>query len=443
MAYSNEATLKMPLKMKGATGVTAGGASRLELPKPHYKKPQRLHPKSSALDAEDLRRRLYVVIAEREAQKQRRERHRADDASPARRAQTERERDTQHLYIDRLPNTSTIWPAPDVTLPTREPRPGSAPISKPVVSRQDKTRRRTSMAMPFKLADTTTTDDDANTGAGYRHVPDQAAAQFSRTTTSNGMNGDNKPAVHSLSQTAVRFYAEGASFADRQAIESSITPGKQRSLLHHAQTQREQQHGRNQFQGAEGVVRWRRRSQPAPGPGPGIGIGIREPIASGEDEISALAALHLHTYAGQDEARRGGGGGGGGGGDTLHSSEETLVDGATANEHRIDWSQSDEMLPHEKKGGLKMSIPPLLRKTGSILTLKGKLGLLPHSNSSHSHSHSRKGSGGVGAGNNKKLRIVTIHEDCDEQAEADDGSTPMSPNSGSSRLGFWGRLRRG
>lgn len=421
MAYSNEVSLTMPPMLKGA----AGGASRPDLAKPHYKKPQRLHPKSLALDPEDLRRRLYVVIAEQEALKDRRQRHRVDDASPANRAQAERERDTQHLYIDRLPNTSTIWPVPDITMPAREPRPGSAPIFKPL-SRQDKTRRRTSMVASSNTADTTT---DPNTGTSYRHIPEQAAAQFSRTTTSNGMQGD-KSAVHSLSQTAVRFYVEGASSVDRQAIESSITPGRQRNLLQQARTQREQQHGRNQFQSAKDEgVRWRRRSQPGPGPGPGTG----ETMMPEEDGVSALADLHLHAYSGHHEERFGGGGGG----DELYSSEETLVDGGAANEHRIDWSQSDELLPHEKKG-LKMSIPPLLRKTGSILTLKGKLGL-PHSHS-HSHSHSRKGSAG-----NKKLRIVTIQEDCDEraEAEADDGSTPMSPNSGSSRLGFWARLKRG
>ncbi|KAI1167181.1 hypothetical protein F5B18DRAFT_602243 [Nemania serpens] len=363
-------------------------------------------------------------MAEREAQKERRQRHRVDDARPAKRAQAERERDTQHLYIDRLPNTSTIWPVPDITAPTREPRQGPAPIPKPL-SRQEKTHRRTSMGASSNTANATA---DVNTSAGYRHIPDQAAAQFSLTTTSNGMQSD-KSVVHSLSQTAVRFYVEGPSSADRQAIESSITPGRQRSLLQHARTQREQQHGRNKFQdarvaGDEGV-RWRRRSQPGPGPGPGTGERTTMPE---EDGVSALADLHLHAYSEKDEERPGGG-------DTLHSSEETLVDGATANEHRIDWSQSDELLPHEKKG-LKISIPPLLRKTGSILTLKGKLGF-PHS---HSHSHSRKDSAGI-----KKLRIVTIQEDCDEraEAEADDGSTPMSPNSGSSRLGFWGRLKRG
>jgi hypothetical protein len=112
----------------------------------------------------------------------------------------------------------------------------------------------------------------------------------------------------------------------------------------------------------------------------------------------------------------------------VHSSEETLVNAATALEHRIDWTQSDEMMPHEKKG-LKLS--PLLRKTSSILTLKGKLGHLRRNSSDKEN----------------KLSIVTILEDCDEEAEAeaDDGSTPMSPNSGSSRtgkMGVWARLRR-
>ncbi|KAI0113728.1 hypothetical protein GGR51DRAFT_506412 [Nemania sp. FL0031] len=306
------------------------------------------------------------------------------------------------------------------------------------------------MITSSERADTTTAAaaETNTTGTGYRHIPEVAAAQFSRTTTSTGMQGD-KSLVHSLSKAAVRFYAEGASAADRQAIDSSITPGRQRSLLQRTRSQKEQQHGRNQFQAprlASGDDAPSSAAAAAAAPSRRRGSKSNPGGDATIVEESALADLHLHAFPSQGSDR---GVGGGGGGADLHSSEETLVDASTAREHRIDWSQSDEMLPSERKG-LKIQIPPLLRRTGSILALKGKLG--GHSrrdsgDNNHNNNNNNTSSGsGNSKENNNRLRIVTIQEDCDEEAEAeaDDGSTPMSPNSGSPRFGrgLWGRLRR-
>ncbi|RWA06879.1 hypothetical protein EKO27_g8220 [Xylaria grammica] len=395
MAYANEISLGFPPSLKS----TAGGPPRIDVAKQQFRKQQRPHPKSQPFDPEDLRRRLYVVIAEREAQNEKRQRQRVD-ALPAKWAQ---ERDTQHLYIDRLATTNAAWAGQDTTAPVR--RSVSISKSKTQSPLQDKLRRSSS--------ERSSTAAETNECPKYRHIPEQAAAQFSRTTTSGSMQSD-KSVVHSLSRAALRFYAEGASSADRSAIESSITPGKQRKILQRARSQQDRQHTRNQFQdhkvAGEEAAPWRRSSKSGPGAG-------EKTILEEVDGVSALADLHLHAYTHHSESSDNN--------KELHSSEETLVDTATANEHRIDWSQSDEMLPHERRG------VKLLRKTTSILTLKGKLG------------HLRKDSK-----ENNKLRIVTIQEDCDEQAEADadDGSTPMSPNSGTSgrspRLGIWGRLKR-
>ncbi|KAI0453208.1 hypothetical protein F5B21DRAFT_505600 [Xylaria acuta] len=417
MAYSSEMPLALPPILKGT-------APRIDGPRQQYRRQQRPQPKSQPFDPEDLRRRLYVVIAEREAQNEKRQRQRVD-SMPAKWAQVERERDAQHLYIERLAPNAT-WPGPDITTPNRWP--GPQPKLRSQSSLHNKLRCRTSFIGPSEPVHTGA--DTNKSPSTYRHIPEQAAAQFSRTTTSTGMQSD-KSLVHSLSKAALRFYVEGASSADRHAIKSSITPGKQRSLLQRTRAWQDRQHGRNQFQaprvGGDESTPWRRRSKSGPVAGE-MTMTIAE-----EDGISALADLHLHTYRDQ------------GPGDDLHFSNEddnnnnnhnnnnnTLVDASTAKEHRVDWSQSDELLPHEKKG---VKLPPLLRKTGSILTLKGKLG-----------QHLRKNSADK---ENNKLRIVTIREegDCDEQADADadDGSTPMSPNSGSSRsgrAGIWGRLKR-
>ncbi|KAI0806502.1 hypothetical protein GGR55DRAFT_211327 [Xylaria sp. FL0064] len=421
MAYSNEISLALPPSIKG----TAVGAPRIDMGKQQFRKQQRPQPKSQPFDPEDLRRRLYVVIAEREAQNEKRQRQRVDSL-PAKWAQVEREKDVQHMYIERLAAANTATWMPDVTAPPRRSG-GAMAKAKQQSSLQDKLRNRLSMVEPSEIPNTTTDKEEC---PKYRHIPEQAAAQFSRTATSSGMKGD-KSAVHSLSRAALRLYVEGASSADRSAIDSSITPGKQRKILQRTRSQREKQHERNQFQESR-----RRSSKSGPSERGGMGMGIlEEQEQQGGGAMSALADLHLHTYSSRGgEADAGG---------LRHSSEETLVDTATANEHRVDWTQSDEMLPHERKGS------KFLRKTTSILTLKGKLG-----------GHRRKNSGGGGGdkegeeqSNNSddggRLRIVTIQEACDEQAEADadDGSTPMSPHSGTSssrsaRLGLWGRLKR-
>lgn len=401
----------------------------MDIAKQQSGKPRhRAHPKSQPFDPEDLRRRLYVVIAEREAQNEKRTRQHVD-SMPAKWAQVERERDIQRLYIEHLAATTTTTWMPEVTAPP--PRPSTTvPKSRLQQSIQDKIRQRSSMiAAPSEPPDSDTAECPK-----YRHIPDQAAAQFSRTATSSGMQGE-KAAVHSLSRAALRLYVEGTSSADRSAIDSSITPGKQRKIMQRAQSQRDKQHGRNQFQESR-MEDGRRRSSKS---GPGTNDKARS-----EDErkgsISALADLHLHAYPsqGDDGADNGNNTNNG-----VQSSEETLVDSATANEHRVDWTQSDEMLPHEKSGAAKF-----LRKTTSILTLKGKLGHLRR-NSNGDNNVAKEG-GGDGDDVNNNLRIVTIQEAHDEQAEAeaDDGSTPMSPQSGTSsgrsvRTGIWGRLKRG
>lgn len=454
MAYSNEMSLALPPMLKGTSG---GGAYRMHTARNAYgKQPQlhRPHPKSQPFDPEDLRRRLYVVIAEREAQNERRQRQRVD-ALPAKKAQVERERDIQHLFIERLAATADR-PAADSKATSRWSGSLSRSNNKLQSSRQDKLRHRASMTASSDSTDRNT----SATGGGYRHIPEQAAAQFSRTTTSTGMQGgdNHKSLVHSLSRAALRFYSEGpSSSADRRAIDTSITPGRQRSLLQRGRAQQEKQHGRNQFQNADVAAAAGRSRQPSTKSGPEkTTMTIEE---EGGHGASALADLHLHTYASQSSGGGGNGGGGssnGGGGERggeIHSSEETLVDAATANEHRVDWSQSDELLPHEKRG------MKLLRKTTSILTMK-----LGHRRKNSADSNSNGEGISVNIENNNKnknsgmhqqqqqqqqqLRIVTIHEHCDEQAEADadDGSTPMSPKSGNSRtgrIGIWERLKRG
>ncbi|KAI0472474.1 hypothetical protein F4859DRAFT_515318 [Xylaria cf. heliscus] len=487
MAYSNEMSLALPPILK---------PPRIETR--HSRRHHRPHPKPQPLDAEDLCRRLYIVIAEREARKEKRQRQQVD-SMPAKWAQVERERETPFI-IERLA-TNTTWPVSGKTAPTWQPV--EPRLRSQSSSQHNKLRCRTSFSPSAEPGAETDNNNNNNnkspsSSSTYRHIPEQAAAQFSRTTTSACMQqqeGD-MPVMHRLSRPAIRLYLEGGSATDRLAVESSITPGRQRSLLQRVRIQQERQSGRNQFQDPhmtstaggddDGVSRRQQQKQKQKQKqkqqqqqqqrwsSKPTGPPLVEMSMADIEGISALADLHLRTYrdhhqgdyfGGSDEANL--------------SNADTLVDASSAtattacehNHHhhhhhqqRVDWSQSDELLPHERKG---IRLAPLLRKTGSIMALKGKLvGHLRKRSGSDSSAIAPAAAGadkdtemetGMGTGTGmgmemgmgtENLRIVTIMEKSDEKdvVEADDGSTPVSPGSGSTRSGrrgFWARLRGG
>jgi len=448
MAYYNDLALAMPPPPAGM----AGRGYRSDIPKGHNKRQTKPRGKSQPFDPEDLRRRLYMVIAEQEAQEARRQKQRGRvDSLRAKKAQLKKEDEREEIDNLRL---QRMGPSPTKTAPWQG-RP--APIPKSRSRSRSKTRSKNSLQDKPRPKPTTIvmSEVDASinaakaTEAGFPYVPAQAATQFRRTTTSERMR--EKSLVHSLSKAALRFYAEGTTTADREAIQSSLTPGKQQNILRRARGRRDRQHVRNQFQGSqanmgggEGGGGPRRRLNRAGGQAGGVHeIAIIE-----EDELSALADLHLHSLA----AGQGQGRGEKDDDSELFSSEDTLIDPAAAIERRIDWTQSDELMPHERRGGGMTKLTPLLlRKTSSILKLGGKLGGHLRRNSTDDRDSSEI------ENNTSKLRIVTtnipehherhvvVHHNEEAEAEADDGSTPMSPNSGSSRSGklkIWGRLKR-
>ncbi|KAI1431743.1 hypothetical protein GGR50DRAFT_42703 [Xylaria sp. CBS 124048] len=414
MAYSRElaSAFPPPMKMQVPAPISETGKQRRQFQR---------RSQSMPFDPDDLSRRLLVVLAEREAEKEKdlRRQKRADAFLHPRRAQAAREH--HHPYLEGNTNattaktTRTTWAVSDATAHAERP---SKPKSKP--SLQERLRHRafassSSTALvppaPAPAPAPPQLGHAANVAVNgitvYRHVPEQAAAQFSRTTTAANMPHETE--VPSLSASALRFYSEGTSSVHH---ENTTSPAKQRTFLQRARDHRERLRTRNQFQdpipdGNES----RRASRSGPG-----GVGEVDGAAS------ALADIHLHAFPNQGQRV-------GDNGQPL-SSEDTLVDGVLAAERRADWTQRDELPPRESR---RKGLHPLLRKTTSLLTLNGRL--------------SRN------SGKNQ-LRVVTVEEEVDEQgeqadAEVDDGSTPISPGSRRSisrytgRASVWGRFRRG
>ncbi|KAI2625498.1 hypothetical protein GGS21DRAFT_304930 [Xylaria nigripes] len=381
MAYSNELVGGMPPMIRW--------------------QPQQLQPrrqqlrqnlKSQPFDPDDLRRRLNLVIAEREAQEKRQKRE-ADTLAEKR---THGEKEHRPNLEGGLTTavTKTTWAVSEATAHAERP---SKLKAKP--SLQDRLR--------YKAFATAAARTDE---VGYRHVPEHAAAQFSRTTSATGRQPDSH--IERLSSSAFCNYSEGATSSHCENIEPNVMPSKRRSLLQRARGHRERQE--ESVDGDDAISRRRScRSRPRPG----------EATRVEADGAPATTDLRLRTY----QSHVGDDGG-------ILSSADTLIDSTAVNEHRVDWTQRDELPLREKRG---MRFHPLLRKTTSILTLKGKLVKL------------RRGSE-----KNKVAAVVAIQEEVAERAEdvevddvdADDGSTPMSPDSENSRysgrLNVWGRLRR-
>ncbi|KAI0147105.1 hypothetical protein GGR57DRAFT_266343 [Xylariaceae sp. FL1272] len=376
---------------------------KVDMAKNQVRKQGRTHPKSTPPDADELRQRLYVVIAEREARNDRRNQERVNSLH-AKEGQIRRENSVKELRVENRANATTAQILSHTILPPARNASTTRHRSKP--SLQDKLRQKSSKSV-------TCSKGDKNGGNGawdekHGYVPSQAATQFARTTTSENMRTESH--IHSLSRSALDYYLQGSSKADREALDSTFTPAKQRGLLKLVQHRKEHLHERNRFQDPDfkgnildnGLRRSKSLGRRGPGPG-GLNPAIEAALLEDEPELP----VHRESIG-------------------PHSEEERYVDPVTANEYRVDWTQRDQMLPHEKKGS------NLLRKTSSIWTLRSKL------------RHSRTNSDEKARQDENKYGFMTIREHFDEGAEIDDGSTPVSPNSSSSltaRLGLFRRLK--
>ncbi|KAI0131305.1 hypothetical protein F4814DRAFT_445443 [Daldinia grandis] len=387
---------------------------------------QQRHSKSQPFDADDLRRRLYIVIEEQEAQKKRQKR-RPDE-------------NYQSQEQSRSMSRSEVRPT-DTTKPGASEKSFAIRMAKSKVSVADSTRE--SDAQPPKIksgrsmsksiqdrlrrrpseVDPTATESAAK-ATSYQHMPQEAAAQFERTATANSMRERNLE--HSLSQSTLKYHVERRP-SDQHELGSSIPPIH---TLERVRSKRELFHERNPFQ----TPQWHPTAvadaeeiyphhQPQPQPQPQHQLRrhsaplVIPPRPWRKNSIGTVL---------EDKAM-----------DEI-SSEETLVQVAadplittttTINEHRVDWTQSDEKpgRPTAAATGGGGGRIPLLRKADSLWTLK-KLGGF------------NRGGGAV-----REKQQQQQHKQ-QQHLREDGGSTAASSPSSSPlkfpRLGFLMKLRR-
>ncbi|KAK3901132.1 hypothetical protein C8A05DRAFT_16643 [Staphylotrichum tortipilum] len=184
------------------------------------------------LDPDDLTRRLYAVLAERKAHAERKQR-------------------AQHLHASRKEGRGQPGagnrPRDDAKPAPRQHHHKPADPPTDLITELKRAGSATTKPPPAATADPAPDADGTAPPPQYRHVPQEAAKQFTRTTTVENMrNSDHL--VHKLSKRALKFHTEGAGAPRTTRAETALAPAELSRALQHTQTQRERHLDRNQFQ---------------------------------------------------------------------------------------------------------------------------------------------------------------------------------------------------
>lgn len=316
-------------------------------------------PPSEPFDANELSRRLYLVLADQKAQSEKRRRARADAAirnelggqvdSNVRKSQTAaktssgRESSSKPTKVKTYPGTSTKEARTDSNLSDLR---SSKSVKKDHPPQQ-----------PPKLNTDVVTSKSKEASPTYHHVPKEAASQFARTTTAVNVR-EGGSLIHKMSRNALKFHLQG----DRSAVADSMSPSDQSKALRKAQERRGRELERNQFQRtaileeAAELDEARQQQHNNRHTFAGEFGGRRkspEPRRNSTSDVLDKEERH-HDFCAID--------------DLEELEESDVLNPMIPNEHfRVDWTQSDEM----RRKGL---MSPLLKRADSIWTLRGRLG---------------------------------------------------------------------
>ncbi|TQW00590.1 hypothetical protein V2A60_001664 [Cordyceps javanica] len=320
-AYDFHTTQLVHRPVKGNT------AADLKPPKP------KAPPHRRGLDPEDLTRRLQFVIAERKA-------------------------------YDAEKRKSRIVPSSSKPFRSQEPSEARSLRRRTVALDQSRDKRKTkgadhhsenSLASRFRrrasktvLDEQLSTDPAASDGP---YVPRVAASQFADTTL--GDSPPDKVNIHRLSRAALKYHMDGVN-GDLQVASTAVpgtAPITQAKALRRAQTLRERNYDRNQFQASsmpdnlESVILsplTKRRS-------------FFTAHASDEKQLRASRRKSTGSMLGTDPSPR-------------HSAAlppplNSTELAAVAEAHRVDWTQSDEVAA---------TPPPRPKSTSPAQSTKGE-----------------------------------------------------------------------
>ncbi|KAM0254747.1 hypothetical protein ACHAQJ_006463 [Trichoderma viride] len=372
---------------------SAKGSSRLQVPKPQPQRPK-------AFDPEDLTRRLHVVLAEQKtlAEKKKRARAAVEAERQANAAAVARNAHVLHPGRHGIPLGPT---APSTYIQKKQV---TASKSHAKIAPRDSIEHpaKTEKLQKAGMKNSTTSSSNRNSEdtppSNYRHVPQVAASQFARTTTTETVT--EKHLLHKLSRQAMKFHMQGPNASAGMAT-ANLAPSEQNKAIRRVQSMRERQYERNQFQHTHTLATTAEMDEkPASGATPHT-----------FQEYFKSKSLDLHDQAKKELRRRSVGDILGlmvssADAETADRSSSSAENQSVANhsdilpvnpdEHRVDWTQSDEaaalqqqkqqqMLHQQSQQPQQQQPPPqkatattanynVLRKAESRWALRTKLG---------------------------------------------------------------------
>ncbi|KAI1807708.1 hypothetical protein F4811DRAFT_549473 [Daldinia bambusicola] len=207
---------------------------------------QQRHAKSQPFDAEDLRRRLYIVLAEQEAQKRQKlrpeessqERSRSISLSETRQADTTKSGASEKSFAARMAKSKGA-PA-DASSKENDTPPAKTKTGRSMSrSIQDRLRRRPSEVDPKA------TESAVKATSYQQHIPHQAAAaQFERAATAHSMR--ERDLAHGQPRSGLTHHIERR--ASVQCELDSNSTALEGHPLERVQSKQDLFNGRNPFQ---------------------------------------------------------------------------------------------------------------------------------------------------------------------------------------------------
>ncbi|KXH66109.1 hypothetical protein CSAL01_09162 [Colletotrichum salicis] len=303
-------------------------------------------------DPEELSQKLVKVLADQKLHAEKRRRARADAVAPSAPVapvlvlnglqdghpqHTSLARECLEQGSHKPGQANTIRPAPLADKLTKE-RVHSGSSIRPKSKTSDGDTRSSKSGGKDSSSKRKGSDGDK-----HPFIPQFAAAQFSRTTTTEP--SDSKGLVRKLSRTALRL-AQGhrERHQDRAPITHEQIP--EMAELSNPRAHRDRNHHRHTIEGPLGVGR----------------AGETDHTRSARRATTGDIILPFESGASSP----------------YHLDDPEAVD-RNPYEHRVDWTQSDEAQPQPKT-------KPSLRKADSIWALKHKLGALTRHGREENHS---------------------------------------------------------
>lgn len=330
------------------------------MPKPSIRqKPQTKSSEPRSFDPNELTKRLNKVLAEQKAG-------------------TDKKRRVKSSTTEKVAHggstSSSHAKKPDGSVGLQKHKESKAPVLKHSKTKlralhhetreSDKDRlRRKEARKASKPRDSWSNEDSDVFGEDGHYIPQVAASQFANTTI--GDSPPEKNLVHKLSKVAMKFHMQGPGTSkEAPASSANSNPASQAAAIRRAQSTRERQYTRNQFQHPSSLLA-------------GEGANVSSPltafpahftIAEIDKQLKEDRRKSTGSMLGKSEGRL----------PTVSFrsdfgfEKQATVDhaelAATTESHRVDWTQSDESAFEHRRTSLS------LRKPESRWSIRGRLG---------------------------------------------------------------------